>query len=73
MDVARLDRRHWGQSTTPRRRRSAPRSKSDDAIKIMAPAIEHCTDEQWQRAIDLLAELLVPIIDRQSDDLRRAA
>jgi hypothetical protein len=39
----------------------------------MPPAIESCTDEQWQRAIDLFAELLVPIIDRQGDDLRRAA
>jgi hypothetical protein len=39
----------------------------------MPPAIENCTDEQWQRAIDLLAELLVPIVARQGDDVRRAA
>jgi hypothetical protein len=40
---------------------------------IMPPAIESCTDEQWQRAIDLLAELLVPILACQGDELRRAA
>jgi hypothetical protein len=39
----------------------------------MPPAIESCTDEQWQRAIDLLAELLVPIVACKSDELRRAA
>jgi hypothetical protein len=39
----------------------------------MPPAIESCTDEQWQRAIDLLAELLVPVLGRQGDELRRAA
>jgi hypothetical protein len=40
---------------------------------IMPPAIESCTDEQSQRAIDLLAELLVPILVCQGDELRRAA
>jgi hypothetical protein len=39
----------------------------------MPPAIDSCTDDEWQRAIDLLAELLVPIVARQCDDLRRAA
>jgi hypothetical protein len=53
--------------------RSAPRGQSEDAIKIMPPAIESCTAQQWQRAVNLLAELLVPIVARQGDELRRAA
>ena len=40
---------------------------------IMPPAIESCTDKEWQRAIDLLAELLVPLVARHGDDQRRAA
>ena len=71
--MARLDRGRRGQSATPRRRRSASRGLPDETILIMPPAIESCTDEQWQRAIDLLAELLVPIVACKSDELRRAA
>ena len=73
LDMARLDRRRRGQSLTPRRRRSAARGQADDAIMIMPPAIESCTGEQWQHAIDLLAELLVPIVARDVADQRRAA
>ena len=71
--IVRFDRRRRGQSPTPRRRRSAARSQGDDTIMLMPPAIESCTDEQWQHAIDLLAELLVPIVALQGDDRRRAA
>jgi hypothetical protein len=39
----------------------------------MPPAIESCTDEQWQRAIDLLADLLVPLVACNGDELTRAA
>jgi hypothetical protein len=40
---------------------------------VMPPAIESCTDGQWQPAIDLLAELLVPLVACNGDELRHAA
>jgi predicted P-loop ATPase/GTPase len=44
----------------------------DDAITIAPAQIEVCSDEQWQRAIDLLAELLVPAFQRRTDDSKAA-
>ena len=44
----------------------------DDAICIRQPRIEVCSEEQWQKAIDLLAELLGPAFQRRTDDTKAA-
>jgi predicted P-loop ATPase/GTPase len=44
----------------------------DDAITIAPPQIEVCSDEQWQRAIDLLADLLAPAFRQRLDDSKAA-
>lgn len=44
----------------------------EDAICISPPRIEVCSEEQWQSAIDLLAELLAPAFQRRTDDTKTA-
>ena len=44
----------------------------DDTIYISPPHIEVCSEEQWQSAIDLLAELLAPAFRRRTDDSKAA-
>ena len=44
----------------------------DTAICISPPRIEVCSEEQWQRAIDLLAELFAPAFQRRRDDTKAA-
>jgi hypothetical protein len=44
----------------------------DDTICISPPRIEVCSEEQWQSAIDLLAELLIPAFRRHADDSKAA-
>ena len=44
----------------------------DDAICISPPRIEVCSEEQWQTAIDLLAELLAPAFNRRTDNSKAA-
>jgi len=44
----------------------------DTAICISPPRIEVCSEEQWQTAIDLLAELLAPAFHRRTDDSKAA-
>ena len=57
---------------TPRHRMRVRGLDEDDAITIAPAQIEVCSDEQWQRAIDLLAELLVPAFQRRTDDSKAA-
>ena len=58
--------------TTPRRRRRATDLRDEDTVVIAPPRIEVCTEEQWQSAIDLLAELLAPAFERRPDDSKAA-
>jgi hypothetical protein len=44
----------------------------DTAICISPPRIEVCSEEQWQRAIDLLADLLAPAFERRPDESKAA-
>jgi hypothetical protein len=53
-------------------RRRVIGTDEDDAICISQPRIEVCSEEQWQRAIDLLAELLAPAFQRRRDDTKAA-
>src|ERR1700686_1248848 len=39
----------------------------DTALCMSPPRIEVCSEEQWQRAIDLLADLLAPAFERRPD------
>ena len=53
-------------------RRRVRELDEDDAITIAPPQIEVCSDEQWQRAIDLLADLLAPAFRQRLDDSKAA-
>lgn len=53
-------------------RRRGIGTDEDDAICISPPRIEVCSEEQWQSAIDLLAELLAPAFQRRTDDTKAA-
>ena len=53
-------------------RRRGIGTDEDDAICISPPRIEVCSEEQWQKAIDLLAELLAPAFQRRRDDTKAA-
>ncbi len=53
-------------------RRRGKGTDEDDAICISQPRIEVCSEEQWQSAIDLLAELLAPAFQRRTDDTKAA-
>ncbi len=53
-------------------RRRGIGTDEDDTICISQPRIEVCSDEQWQKAIDLLAELLAPAFQRRRDDSKAA-
>ena len=44
----------------------------DDAICIAPPRIEVCSEEQWQKAIDLLADLLALAFERRPDESKVA-
>ena len=44
----------------------------DTAICISPPRIEVCSEEQWQKAIDLLADLLAPAFERRPDESKAA-
>ena len=44
----------------------------DTAICISPPRIEVCSEEQWQRAIDLLADLLARAFERRPDESKAA-
>ena len=44
----------------------------EDAICISQPRIEVCSEEQWQKAIDLLADLLAPAFERRPDESKAA-
>ena len=57
---------------TPRQRRRVRKLNEDDEITIAPAEIEVCSDEQWQRAIDLLADLLVPAFRDRLDDSKAA-
>src|SRR5260370_23642512 len=47
-------------------RRRGIGTDEDDAVSISPPRIEVCSEEQWQTAIDLLAELLAPAFQRRT-------
>ena len=53
-------------------RRRVIGTDEDDAICISQPRIEVCSEEQWQRAIDLLADLLAPAFERRPDESKAA-
>jgi hypothetical protein len=53
-------------------RRRVIGTDEDDAICISPPRIEVCSEEQWQSAIDLLAELLAPAFQGRTDDTKAA-
>jgi len=55
-----------------RHRRRVRELDEDDAITIAPAQIEVCSDEQWQRAIDLLADLLAPAFRQRLDDSKAA-
>ena len=57
---------------TPRHRMRVRGLDEDDAITIAPAQIEVCSDEQWQRAIDLLADLLAPAFRQRLDDSKAA-
>jgi hypothetical protein len=66
---------HRGSSAWPPRRPSPRRRRQDpdqERLVISPPRIEVCSDAQWQSAIDLLAELLVPAFERRADDSKAA-
>ncbi len=53
-------------------RRRGIGTDEDDAICISQPRIEGCSEEQWQKAIDLLADLLAPAFERRPDESKAA-
>jgi hypothetical protein len=57
---------------TPRHRMRVRGLDEDDAITIAPAQIEVCSDQQWQRAIDLLADLLAPAFRQRLDDSKAA-
>ena len=64
-----------GSSAWPRRHAAPRRRKQDpdqEPITISPPHIEVCSEEQWQRAIDVLADLLAPAFQRRPDDSKAA-
>ena len=58
--------------TRPRRRRRVTDLNDHDTVVIAPPRIEVCTEEQWQTAIDLLADLLASAFQQGRDDGKAA-
>lgn len=60
-----------GQSLPPLRRHDqAP--GAEQVVRLLVPEIEACSPEQWQRAINLMAELLLPQLLEPGDEQEAA-
>jgi hypothetical protein len=69
-------RRRRGQCLTPRRGYGGEQPVDNvlgERIQLKPATIAPCSGEEWQRAIDLLAEIFVPLLADRSSDERRAA
>ena len=55
-----------------RRRRRAMDLREEDAVVIAPPRIDICSEEEWQTAIELLADLLACAFERRADHSKAA-